>query len=84
MEAPPVLINPVVRWATEPQDATRIKYLDGHPGVTLPYVDQVITTSFLVDPVTQQPAPVRVVRIQTHWSGSHHTLVVVVTPHPPH
>lgn len=84
MNSPQLLINPVVRWATEPQDAARVQYLDGHPPVTLPYENQVVTTSFLVDPVTQRPVPVRVVRIETHWSGSHHTLVVVVTPHPPH
>lgn len=75
-----VLINPVVRWAIHPSDSGRISYIEGlwSPKHTLPHEGDIITRPFLVDPITQQPIPVRVVQIQDHPEMTPHTLVLVV------
>jgi hypothetical protein len=80
MNEPTVLINPLVRWAVHPADQGRIAYIDGLEPGTLPYEDQVITRPFLVDPVSRQPVPVRVVQILRRWEPDRrgHTLAVVV------
>lgn len=76
-----ILINPVVRWAVHPADMGNILYIDGlwDPSHTLPHVGDIITRPFLVDPVTRDRIPVRVVEIQDHPEMQPHTLVVVVT-----
>ena len=58
----PIPANAVVRWAVHPSDTGKIKYIDGlwEKSHTLPYENDIITRPFLVDPVTNQPIPVRV------------------------
>ncbi len=61
-----VLINPVVRWATEPGHPGTLDFVDGVADgtTTLPYVGDVLTLPFIVNPITRQPCPVRVTRIE--------------------
>ena len=77
----PIPENAVVRWAVHPSDTGKIKYIDGlwDKSHTLPYENDVITRPFLVDPVTNQPIPVRVDKIQERPEMTPYTLVVVVT-----
>lgn len=72
--------NIFVGWAIHPNDANTISYIDGlWDNHTLPAEGEIITRPFLVDPITRQPIPVRVVEIQDHPEMSPHTLAVVVT-----
>jgi hypothetical protein len=81
MDEPDLLINPTVRWAVHPADTGRIAYIDGLGGPqTIPDENELITRSFLVDPQTRQPIPVRVVQVLRQWDSARngHTLAVVV------
>lgn len=70
----------MVRWAVHPADTGRLAYIDGlWDGHTLPHEHQVITRPFLVDPVTRQPVPVRVVQILELLDQQPPILAVVVT-----
>lgn len=79
-----ILINPIVKWAVATPDQGKILFIEGvqNSSHTLPYLDQVITRPFLIDPNTKQPIQVRVVEIQEHYlyhGHNGHTLVVVVS-----
>lgn len=56
----------LARWAIHSTQVGQILYVDGKadPAHTLPYVGDVITRPFLLDPVTREPIPVRVTRVQ--------------------
>jgi len=78
---PIVYINPLIRWAVHPADTGRIAYIEGIAGPqVLPVENEVIVRPFLVDPLTRQPVPVRVVEVQKRWDSSRNgdNLVVVV------
>ncbi len=75
------LIDPVVRWGIEPAHAGSLEYLgelDEPKKGRVPYEGEVLTLSFLVDPATRQPTPVRVTRIEYLWQTDHHVVVPVV------
>lgn len=79
---PQLLINPRVKWACLASDAAKLHFVEGHAGKPpkLPHENDVLTLPFILDALTGQPVPVRVVEIQTHRDQVGHIQVVVVTP----
>lgn len=74
-----LVINPLLRWAVHPGHVNTLAYVDGMPPPAfkqLPAVGDVLTLPFIVDPVTRQPCPVRVVEMQYRQIQNH----TVVTP----
>ena len=71
--------NTAMRWAVHPADQGRILYVDGlADGQPLPKENERITRPFLLDPVTRQPVPVRVVQIVEFLQQDPPCLAVVV------
>ncbi|MBC3811357.1 hypothetical protein [Undibacterium aquatile] len=70
----------LARWAIHPSQTGQILYVDGKqdPSHTLPFENDVITRPFLLDPVTRQPIPVRVVQIHNVGFPVVEYVVVVV------
>lgn len=75
-----LLINPHVKWATTASEAGRLKFLDGHGDKwpKLPHEGDVLTLPFIVDPLTGNPVPVRVVLLKKSRHIWGHQIVVVV------
>ena len=72
-----MLTNSIVKWESDTGNILHInKSLDSLH--TLPCVGDIITRPFLIDPVTSQRIPYRVVEIQEHLGAESHTFVVVV------
>lgn len=71
------LTNPVVKWESDTGNILHINRSLGQSH-TLPSVGDIITRPFLIDPVTSQRIPYRVVEIQEHLGAEFHTFVVVV------
>lgn len=79
---PQLLINPTVKWACPAGDVGKLHFVEGYKGEVpkFPHENDVLTVPFILDAVTRQPVPVRVVQIQTHQGPVGHIQVVVVTP----
>lgn len=75
-----ILVNPTVRWACRPDDQPTLQFLDGTPkgAVVLPNIGDVLTMPYIVDPLSGQPAEVRVLDIVKMLGPEGHVLAVVV------
>jgi hypothetical protein len=80
MNKPRLLINPVVQWAVEPGHQGSIEYVETAtpPAQAVPYVGDVLTLPFMVDPITKQPCPVRVTRLEYQDHPSKTVVIPVV------
>lgn len=69
-----------LRWAVHPSDLGKIFYLDARHGEVEkpPYVNDVVTRPFLVDPESKLPVPVRVVDVVNLFDQPDPCIVVVV------
>jgi hypothetical protein len=79
-----VLINGTMAWAFDPADPSPATFLpELFMPFTAPQEGDVLTVACLVDPITRQPCPVRVVALHRVWQHDHHVLAVVVKRVPP-
>lgn len=84
METRRPLFSPALFWAIEPSHEGSITRVDGIVDITRspPYVGDVLTLPFMLDPATGLPCPVRVTRIEhREHDGRSIVIPVVVRAH---
>ena len=71
--------NAVLRWTVHPAVQGRLEYISGVDDQPCPKEGEVITRSFLVDPVSKAAVPVRVIHVLDLWQENPPVLAILVT-----